>query len=1184
MAEKTLSAPAPRPRRRWLRALIWVFAILILLVVGLYFVGTSSAFVKGVILPRVGKSIDSQVTVSEAKVSPFKEVVFKDFKVHPRNFEPLLTAKEVRARYHLMDILKGNLHIDEIAVVSPIISVVENADGKSNLDPILKSQESKPKGEGKPSEKKPSKPIQIDLKKLTITDATVQQIKQHKGGRRDLTELSHVNVTLDDLKNGQTGKLLLNADMAVDNNPPAGTSGVLHGKVTGNFVFSLDADLAPASVTGNTHLEVNRVEGAFAKFAALAADLDCEISPSEVKRLALRFQKGGAKLGEIRASGPLDTAKGEGKLKVEIVSIDKQVLNLAGQGSGLDFGPTTLNSSNEINLANRMAVIQVIGGIDLVNMQVTRGRQTTPPLDLKARYDVSVDTSQKSALLRLFNLNGTQNGKQLLLGELTSPMNLGWGNVSNALGDSALNLVLTGLNFADWKPFIGDVASEGVANFKMKLLSQQGGKQLTFDLDANVQNVKVALGEGKALQANMIATAKGKAMDLKRFELSEYKAQVTQQTHSLIEISGTGSYDTEKNTADLPLNLRANLAPTLQALADPQLTASGGTAELKARFTQKQDVQTVTGDLVLADFTGKFGDSQFRNFGVNADLHLNMTPQEIQFPKINGRVSEGGKPGGAFAISGSFDKVKQSALLNASLNDFNQEGLRPFLQPLLGDKLLVTVAVNGNLNTQYHPEADSTFKADLQVTNLVVSDASNAGASKPLEAKLRLDTSLQKKVAEVRELLIALTPTQLAKNELQLKGRVDMSQTNAYQGNINVAADSLDVTRYYDLFTGEQKPAPAKPAGSRKPTAPATPAPAAGDAKQEPEAITLPLRNFIADLKIGRLYLREVAISNLQTAVKIDGGHVLLNPCQLSLNGAPMNANADLDLGVPGYKYDCAFNMEHVPLAPLVNSFQPESKGQLGGTVTAVAKLKGAGVTDPSLQKNLAGEFDINTTNLNLSVEHIRKPWLKALINLVASIPDLAQNPAAGGVSLVQNLTGLGRGGLSEEMKKSPIDVIVAKGVIGKGEMQLQQAVVQSVLFRADATGTVKLEPVLTNSTLNIPVAISLSYPVAKRVGMVPADTPTNAPYARLPDFYTMKGTAGDPKPQINYLALAKGTGLGQKVGDLIGGKTGDLIGGLLGGPKPASTNASGLNTNQPPATNQLNNLLDLLKPKPKKN
>jgi hypothetical protein len=81
-----------------------------------------------------------------------------------------------------------------------------------------------------------------------------------------------------------------------------------------------------------------------------------------------------------------------------------------------------------------------------------------------------------------------------------------------------------------------------------------------------------------------------------------------------------------------------------------------------------------------------------------------------------------------------------------------------------------------------------------------------------------------------------------------------------------------------------------------------------------------------------------------------------------------------------------------------------------------------------------------------------------------------------------------------------------------------------------------------------------------------------------------MKGTAGDPKPQINYLALAKGTGLGQKVGDLIGGKTGDLIGGLLGGPKPAGTNASGLTTNQPPATNQLNNLLDLLKPKPKKN
>jgi uncharacterized protein involved in outer membrane biogenesis len=44
-----------------------------------------------------------------------------------------VTAPEVRVSYHLLDILRGNLHIDEIALVSPTIELVENPDGSSTL-------------------------------------------------------------------------------------------------------------------------------------------------------------------------------------------------------------------------------------------------------------------------------------------------------------------------------------------------------------------------------------------------------------------------------------------------------------------------------------------------------------------------------------------------------------------------------------------------------------------------------------------------------------------------------------------------------------------------------------------------------------------------------------------------------------------------------------------------------------------------------------------------------------------------------------------------------------------------------------------------------------------------------------------------------------------------------------------
>src|SRR5207247_8428408 len=121
MADKTVAAPAPAPRRQrgWLKALVWIFGVFVILLVATYFVGTSSAFFKGVILPRVSKSLNADVTVSEASISPFKEVVLHNLKVQPHNAEPLLTAPEVRARYRLLDILGGNIHLDEVALSSP---------------------------------------------------------------------------------------------------------------------------------------------------------------------------------------------------------------------------------------------------------------------------------------------------------------------------------------------------------------------------------------------------------------------------------------------------------------------------------------------------------------------------------------------------------------------------------------------------------------------------------------------------------------------------------------------------------------------------------------------------------------------------------------------------------------------------------------------------------------------------------------------------------------------------------------------------------------------------------------------------------------------------------------------------------------------------------------------------------
>ncbi len=1195
MDKPTITLPSTPKRRRWFRSLAWIFGVLVLLLVAAYFVGTSAAFFKGVILPRVGQSIHATVTVTDASISPFSEVVLGNLKVMTSGEEPLVSAAEVSARYSLMDILRGNIHVDDVTLSSATVIVVENPDGTHNYDPLLKAPGEKPK-EPKPAvASQATKPPRLDVRRIAFKDATVRQIKRYKTGTRDVRELGHVDITAEGVKNGQSGKLSINAELKLENNPPPpATNGVLQGKISGNFAFALTPELKPASIQGKALLNVIQAGGGMADLAALGMELNCDITPTDIKQVALRFQKKNAPLGQVLVSGPFDLAKNEGKLNVQVLSIDKHVLNLVGASSGLDFSTTMVNASNEVSISKSGSLIAVNGQVKVDRFQLIRKGQATPTLDLMASYDETADLAARTSLLKALTLTGQQGQNPLLRAELTSPMTIAWGNSTNAVGDSALNLTVTHLNLADWKPFIGDVGPSGDANLKLTLLSEQAGKKLTFDLDSLTDNLTAGTGTNQITQASLLLQARGQATDLKQFSLSDYKLQVSRQNEPFVSVSGSATYDTAAKNADAQVNGQITLARLVQALSRPDLTISSGTAELKAHLLQttlapgtknESSVRNVSGSVSLAGFTGKVGNNEFRGFGSTLDLEASMTPQQIQIRKLTGKLTQGPNDGGSFDLAATYKLTDSSAQFTAKVAGFNQAGLGPILEPMLADRKLVSVGINGTASGEYHTNGESGLKADLQIANLVVRDPKNQFPETPLEAKLQVDASMRNQVAEVRQFVLGLAPTTNApKNEVRLQGQVDLSKTNTIQANLKLIADSLDLTRYYDLFAGEKK----GPAKQTSP-APSQTRPAAASAPVSPsgkEPAGRKFSNFTADVNIKRLYLRELELTNLQASAKMNGRRVAVKPLQVAVNGAPLNAVVQVNLGVPGYSYDLNLNAQHVPFAPLVNTFEPERRGELKGTLTATAQISGTGTDGASLQKTLTGQFDIGATNLDLAIKQLRSPFMKLLVNVIAIVPTLVKNPTAGVGSLVGSLVGgpAAGGGWADELQQSPINVVQARGVIGSGRVDLERALVQSPAFQAETHGPITLAEVLTNSTLNLPLSISVRRGLAEKINFVPAGTPTNVAFVKLPEYVTIVGTVGNPKEKLNKTALL-GTALQQLGGNIPGvnKQTGSLIeglGGLLTGRQPAASNAPpGGNTNQSP----VNSLLDqFLKPKKK--
>jgi hypothetical protein len=784
-----------------------------------------------------------------------------------------------------------------------------------------------------------------------------------------------------------------------------------------------------------------------------------------------------------------------------------------------DFSATIM--SNKISQVSVKSDLNIVQRGDLVNIQkllLSLNQKNRPAGQISANGSVDLKKMDADITLKLANLN------QEILAAFADQY-LGGRKMKSVSIDAALSVA---------KNSQKDSRVNGSLNIQNLLVDDPRGV-----LPAKPVDVKSRI--------DISLSPKGIA-DIKQMNIAFY-----QEGNFAGEFDGAGTYNLSNNTCQIKLNLKdinqqglAPFIPPIQGIGDIKTISINGA--LQAAIDQKTD-SSITGNLNITNLliisTNKIPAS--RPLALVFDLSTKINPNGIiSVEKFVGDIKEGGSPAGNFSLSFSYDTNSGAAAGSVKLENLNQNILKVFVNPFLNGKSLKQVSINAALTGNYKPNADSSLNGEMNISGLTITDSSGKIPESPLDIGFAVDGSLLKKIIDLRKFRISLTPTKLADNKIDITGRLNLEKTNAISGNIAVTSDSIDLTPLYSMLSAP----PSKEEVSKK-TAPGAPP----SVTTEPPAIILPMSNFVFNAAIKRFYLKEIAITNVQVASRITGGMIDLDPCQLTLNGAPVNIKSRLNLAVPGYQYDIALNSQSLPLAPIVSSLKPELAATLNGFLYGNIAVKGAGTTGRSLRENLNGRASIALTNANIQLVSKTAKVILTPIALILGIPELLN---------------------------SPVQSVVTDISIGQGNINVQRFDVQSSAFIVSSEGVIHIDDVLTNSALDFPIEFWLRSDLAKRFVLQDVQP---GEYVKLPKFAQVKGTLGAPDVKIDKLKIAAITAVG--IGGAAGSKAGSIIrgiGGIISGQAFSTNESKPLQPEdklrqQPAATNSpINQLFNIFK------
>ena len=918
----------------------------------------------------------------------------------------------------------------------------------------------------------------------------------------------------------------------------------------------------------NSKIEASKVSGLLSSSLEVA---DFRLTPNEeetfvsVKRLSVGYDLMATINGKVTASDLvaeqlvielimkpdgslnidpiLEALSGPAPAESEPPSVDLQRLKIqdgtvrfrqgGSDSDGAMYELTGLNVEVD-SLVNGSSTVLKVGGA--VGIRMSEGGQTS---EFSATLDESMTIAWNDELLPV----SFETALALVVGQVSGVFAEFASNrieVSGKLENNELNPLLLKISKSD--RLLGSLSVSGPLNV------DEGSADLQFklaDLNQNLLNqfkdlVGFSFGEptisasgGLTLAAGGEAMAFDVTVSGNQFSLQNAGAQTPPLSFELVLALAADLAGSVFDFQSFSLNATQSNRPLLSASVTKPLKISLSDSGMKLADTQ---LDLTVSDLNLADWRAVLGEAAVGR--VASTLSISSEGDQGDSIQIGGKVqlanlvqSEPGDIANGLGVN---------ATLKAELNDLKNLDVSEL-------KFLVNNSqgqiLDGGASFSLGDSGVLALKTDLKLTN----------PAKPGQATLELDVeaagNLDPAKTEFESIAFTLPPTsKSSQNRATLSGNLSPDPVKGLSGDLRLAAKSLDLTPLMDFYDG---------LSSAEPTSEKEPAPSTTPAKEgEPEPMELPVNRLNATLQFDQLFAREIVVTDWLTEVVVEKSGIKVAPLSLTLNGAPVKGHANVDLSVPGYRYDLALETSQLPAGPFIGSLNPTLKGVYDGMLDVGLDVDGAGVTGVNLKKNLTGTANLDFKGANIELFDSWKKLFMTPVALVLRVP---------------------------AMLESPIQGLSLQSSFGEGTVNLGEFKVLSPQFQVVSTGAIPIADDLMASALALPIDLTMKKEMAVGANLVNDEAEVTEGFVKLPPFVSLEGSVGTPKVNIDKLAVGKlfirnVAGLPESVvgqagdviqglGGLVGGKGEDKnaagklidgVGGLLGGEKGAGLKDAG--------------------------